>query len=75
VISLTFNQHTLNSFVEIFVLYSNTFAKTLEEYVGHGCFDIFPVMSVSVLDIVCRKSIGTNFVKPFQFFLRHSDGY
>ncbi|CAH1379745.1 unnamed protein product [Tenebrio molitor] len=59
VISLTFNQHTLNSFVEIFVLYSNTFAKTLEEYVCHGCFDIFPVMSVSVLDIVCHTMMGT----------------
>jgi hypothetical protein len=51
-----FNQHTLNSLVDIDILYSNAFAKTLEEYIGQGCVDVFPVMSLSVLYIVCHKS-------------------
>ncbi|RZC33673.1 p450 domain containing protein, partial [Asbolus verrucosus] len=60
IIGLTFNKQVLNSFVEIFASYSHILVEKLEEILGKGCVDVYPILSQCTLDMICNTTMGTN---------------
>ncbi|XP_077980629.1 cytochrome P450 4V2-like [Glandiceps talaboti] len=54
----TFHFKILNDFVGVFNDQSTFFVKNLRSMIGKGEFDIFPVITHCVLDIICETAMG-----------------
>lgn len=58
IISPTFNQKILDSFVDIFVECSDTMVQVMKEHVGKKDVDMFELMSKYTLDAICETAMG-----------------
>ncbi|CAG9861488.1 unnamed protein product [Phyllotreta striolata] len=57
-ISPTFNQQILDSFVEVFSEQADVLVGNLEKHAGKGEFDVFHAISTCTLDIICETAMG-----------------
>ena len=56
----TFSHEILNSFVKTYVFYSNIMVEKLEETLGKGLIDVFPLFSLCMTVILCGKNKNGN---------------
>lgn len=54
-ITPTFHFTMLESFIDIFVDKSDTLLKCLKQITPGAEFDIYPMLTLATLDIICRK--------------------
>ncbi|XP_074031180.1 cytochrome P450 4c3 isoform X2 [Leptinotarsa decemlineata] len=55
-----FHFSILESFVDVFESVGDIFMKKLEEHVGKASFDIYPLVSLCTLDIICEAAMGVS---------------
>jgi cytochrome P450 family 4 len=55
VITPTFHFKILEQFVEVFDKQSNVFMEKLKKYSGQKAFDVFPLVTLCALDIICGE--------------------
>lgn len=64
----TFNQKTLNSFVDVFVEQYDILTDKIKGFVGQGTVDMCPHITAAVADIVCGIFLYTIFLNLFDFY-------
>lgn len=62
VITPTFHFKILDQFVEVFDRQSNVFIEQLQKYKPDDKFDVYPLVTLCALDVICESSMGTNAV-------------
>ncbi|CAG9854569.1 unnamed protein product [Phyllotreta striolata] len=58
-ITPSFHFSILENFVDVFENVGDVFVKKLEEHVDKPSFDIYPIISLCTLDVMCETSMGT----------------
>ncbi|XP_055603019.1 cytochrome P450 4C1-like [Uranotaenia lowii] len=60
IITPTFHFKILEKFVEVFDRQSNIFIDQLRQNAAGGkCFDVFPLVTLYALDVICESALGT----------------
>lgn len=59
IITPTFHFSILHNYVEVFENVGDIFIEKLEKHVGSSSFDIYPLVTLCTLDIICDAAMGT----------------
>ncbi|XP_057655374.1 cytochrome P450 4V2-like isoform X2 [Diorhabda carinulata] len=59
IITPTFHFSILHNYVEVFESVGDVFIEKLGKHVGSSGFDIFPLVTLCTLDVICETAMGT----------------